>query len=247
MEINRYEGLEKNLNFKFKDPKLLDLAFVHKSYVNEHRDKKKENNERLEFLGDAVLELVVTEYLYKNFPTRGEGVMTNWRSALVKGKHLAEIAVKLDLGFFLYLSRGEERSGGRKKNYILANTLEALIGAIYLDQGYKVSHEFIDNMILAQLGSILEQGLHIDSKSRLQEIAQDQLGFTPAYEMLEAQGPDHEKEFVMGAYINGELIGRGSGSSKQKAEQSAAESALKAKNWENVIVHDPGQDPMSNV
>ena len=116
-----------------------------------------------------------------------------------------------------------------------------------MDQGYKVSHEFIDNMILAQLGSILEQGLHIDSKSRLQEIAQDQLGFTPAYEMLEAQGPDHEKEFVMGAYINGELIGRGSGSSKQKAEQSAAESALKAKNWENVIVHDPGQDPMSNV
>ncbi|MBU1954339.1 ribonuclease III [Patescibacteria group bacterium] len=247
MAINRYEELEKKIGFEFKNPQLLDLAFVHKSYVNEHRDRKNEHNERLEFLGDAVLELVVTEYLYKNFPTRGEGVLTNWRSALVKGKHLAEIAEKLDLGLYLYLSRGEERSGGRKKNYILANTLESLIGAIYLDQGYKVSHKFIDDMILAQLSSILEQGLHIDAKSRFQEIAQDLLGFTPAYELIEEQGPDHDKQFVMGAYIDGELIGRGSGSSKQNAEQAAAQDALKAKKWENVVVHDPSHDPTSNV
>ena len=172
MLASRYKNLEEKINLEFKDKKLLDLAFVHKSYLNEHRDLKSEHNERLEFLGDAVLELVVTEYLYKKYPGEEEGVITNWRSALVKGKHLAEISVELDLGLFLYLSRGEERSGGRKKNYILANTLEALIGAIYLDLGYAKSHQFIDQFILTRLDVILEQGDHIDSKSRFQEIAQ---------------------------------------------------------------------------
>lgn len=244
MAVNRYAELEKKISIKFKDRKILDVAFVHASYVNEHRDKKKEHNERLEFLGDAVLELVVTEYLYKNFPQKGEGVLTNWRSALVKGKHLAEIAEKLDLGLYLYLSRGEERSGGRKKNYILANTLESLIGAIYLDQGYKVAHEFIDNMILAQLSSILEQGLHIDAKSRFQEISQEVLGITPKYNLESEEGPDHDKVFTMGAYLEDELVATGSGSSKQKAEQSAAEAALKEKQWENIQLetHEPKLD-----
>ncbi|HMR01224.1 MAG TPA: ribonuclease III [Candidatus Gracilibacteria bacterium] len=232
--MNRYQDLEKKINITFKDAELLDTAFVHASYVNEHKDKKSQHNERLEFLGDAVLELVVTEFLYKNFPSKGEGVLTNWRAALVKGKHLAEIAESLELGVYLYLSRGEERSGGRKKKYILANTLEALIGAIYLDQGYKIAHEFIDNMILAKLSSILEKGLHIDAKSRFQEISQEMLGITPKYDVMRESGPDHDKKFIMGAYLNGELIAEGEGSSKQKAEQSAAEAALKAKNWEDI-------------
>jgi len=232
--INRYENLEKIIGILFTNRALLDTAFVHKSYVNEHKDRKNDHNERLEFLGDAVLELVVTEYLYKNYPSKGEGILTNWRSALVKGKHLAEIAHKLDLGLYLYLSRGEERSGGRKKNYILANTLEALIGAIYLDKDYQVAHTFIGEFILKQLGSILEQGLHIDAKSRFQEICQEVLGFTPEYKLISDEGPDHSKNFIMGAYIGEELIAEGNGSSKQKAEQEAATAALKAKDWEHM-------------
>lgn len=231
--INRYTGLEKKIQINFKDLSLLDTVFVHKSYMNEHKDKKKENNERLEFLGDAVLELVVTEFLYKNYTSKGEGVLTNWRAALVKGKHLAEISIKLDLGVYLYLSRGEERSGGRKKNYILANTLEALIGAIYLDQGYPPSHAFINGFIIKQLNSILEQGLHIDAKSRFQEIAQEVLGITPEYRVIRDEGPDHDKIFTMGAYISGELISEGNGSSKQKAEQEAAFEGLRNKQWED--------------
>jgi ribonuclease-3 len=240
MVVNRYTDLEKKLNIQFKNIDLLDAAFVHKSYMNEHKDKKREHNERLEFLGDAVLELVVTEFLYKNYPGKGEGVLTNWRSALVKGKHLAEISQKLDLGLYLYLSRGEERSGGRKKNYILANTLEALIGAIYLDTDYKTAHNFIHDHILKQLGSILELGLHIDAKSRFQEIAQEEVGVTPEYKLLKDDGPDHNKNFVMGAYINGELIAEGTGSSKQKAEQEAATQALKTKGWENYELETKG-------
>ncbi len=233
--FNRYAELEKKINVEWIDRKLLDLAFVHKSYVNEHKDKKTMHNERLEFLGDAVLELVVTEYLYKNYPGEEEGVLTNWRSALVKGKHLAEISLELGLGVYLYLSRGEERSGGRKKNYILANTLEALIGAIYLDKGYGKAHEFINGFILNRLGAILEKGLHIDAKSRFQEISQERLGVTPEYRLIKEEGPDHNKSFTMGAYIKEEYVAEGSGSSKQKAEQEAATEALKQKGWEKEL------------
>ena len=229
--MNRYSELEKNIGIEFTDKKMLDMAFIHKSYVNEHKDKKMEYNERLEFLGDAVLELVVTDFLYKTFPEQKEGVMTNWRSALVQGKHLAEIAIELNLGVYLYLSRGEEHSGGRKKNYILANTLEALIGAIYLDKGYETAHHFIHEFILKRLEDILAKGLHIDAKSRFQELSQDLLGITPEYRVLKEEGPDHNKSFTMGAYIGDELIGEGQGSSKQKAEQEAAQAALKKKNW----------------
>lgn len=233
MEINRYAELEKKIKMTFTNRMILDMAFVHKSYVNEHRDKKREHNERLEFLGDAVLELVVTEYLYKNYPDKEEGVLTNWRSALVKGKHLAEISQKLDLGLYLYLSRGEERSGGRKKNYILANVLEALIGAIYLDKDYKAAHSFIDEFILKKLEIILEKGLHIDAKSHFQEVAQELLGLTPEYKLIKEEGPDHNKAFTMGAYLGNECVAEGIGSSKQKAEQEAANAALKVKQWEN--------------
>ncbi len=231
--INRYAELEKKLSITFSDLNLIDTAFVHKSYMNEHDDLKSQHNERLEFLGDAVLELVVTEYLYKKYPEEEEGVLTNWRSALVKGKHLAEIAAELDLGLYLYLSRGEERSGGRKKNYILANTLEALIGAIYLDQDYKMAHTFIDSFILKRLDEILKKGLHIDAKSRFQEIAQEALGITPEYRLMKEEGPDHNKAFIMGAYIGEEFIAEGTGSSKQKAEQEAASAGLKKKEWTN--------------
>jgi ribonuclease-3 len=237
--INRYEALEQKINISFYSKELLDTAFVHKSYVNEHRDIKGEHNERLEFLGDAVLELVVTDFLYRNYPKKGEGILTNWRSALVKGKHLAEIAQKLDLGVYLYLSRGEERSGGRKKNYILANTLEALIGAIYLDRDYEAARSFVDAFILKQLGAILEQGLHIDAKSRFQEICQDQLGITPEYRLMREEGPDHNKVFTMGAFIGEEFVAEGGGSSKQNAEQQAATAALKVKNWEEYQVEMP--------
>jgi ribonuclease III len=233
METNRYSTLEERIGIKFTDRQIADTAFVHASYVNEHKDKKRAHNERLEFLGDAVLELVVTDYLYKNYPQEGEGVLTNWRAALVKGKHLAEISAELDLGVYLYLSRGEERSGGRKKNYILANTLEALIGAIYLDQGYESAHGFINTFILERLGDILEKGLHIDAKSRFQEIAQEVLGVTPEYRLVKEEGPDHDKVFTMGAYVGEEFIASGTGSSKQKAEQSAATEGLKVKKWEN--------------
>lgn len=230
---NRYAKLEKKIKVTFNDPKLVDTAFVHKSYMNEHGELKAQHNERLEFLGDAVLELVVTEYLYKKYPKEEEGVLTNWRSALVKGKHLAEIASELDLGLYLYLSRGEERSGGRKKNYILANTLEALIGAIYLDQDYKVSHSFIDSFILKRLEEILKKGLHIDAKSHFQEISQEVTGHTPEYRLVKDEGPDHNKIFVMGAYIGDEFVAEGSGSSKQKAEQEAAAAGIKKKQWED--------------
>jgi len=233
MKVNRYEQLEKQLGIEFIDKNLLDLAFVHKSFMNEYRDKK-ESNERLEFLGDAVLELAVTEFLYKTYPTKAEGDLTNWRSAVVKGKNLAQIANELSLGTYLYLSRGEEKSGGRKKNYILANTLEALIGAIYLDQGYDIIHEFIFKNILENLEEILEAGLHIDAKSHFQELAQEKVGITPDYKFIREFGPDHAKRFTMGVFINEKKIADGEGSSKQKAEEDAAKNALAIINWEKI-------------
>lgn len=229
--LNRYDSLEKKIGIKFRDRKLLDLAFVHKSYLNEHRDDPRGDNERLEFLGDAVLELVTTEYLYQAFPKNPEGELTAFRSALVKGKHLAEVAKRLELGQYLYVSRGEEKSGGREKNYILANSVEALIGALYLDRGFKVSHKFIDQYILQNLGEILTKGLHIDAKSQFQEFAQEKLSITPLYRLLSAIGPDHNRIFTMGAFLGEELVAQGQGSSKQKAEQEAALLALRAKGW----------------
>jgi len=233
MKVNRYEKLEKQLGLEFKDKNLLDLAFVHKSFMNEYRDKN-ESNERLEFLGDAVLELAVTEFLYKTYPHKAEGDLTNWRSAVVKGKNLAQIANELSLGTYLYLSRGEEKSGGRKKNYILANTLEALIGAIYLDQGYKIIHDFIFKNILEKLEDILEAGLHIDAKSHFQELAQEKVGITPEYKFIKEWGPDHSKIFMMGVFIGEKKIAEGEGSSKQKAEEDAARVALLNINWDKL-------------
>ena len=225
-----YKKLEKQIGIIFKDYNLLKTAFIHRSYINEHKNNNLEHNERLEFLGDAVLELVVTEHLYSNYPNP-EGDLTNWRSALVKGEMLAKIASKLSLGEYLFLSRGEENSGGRKKDYLLANVFEALIGVIYLELGYKKVKKFIEKFLLVHLENILETGAHIDAKSHLQEIAQDKVGVTPNYQLLHEEGPDHNKIFTMGAYIGERNVGKGKGSSKQMAEQMAAEDALKRLKW----------------
>lgn len=230
--MKNYKSLEKKIDIHFKNIDLLDKAFVHRSYVNEHRKENIEDNERMEFLGDAVLELAATKHLFEKCPNEDEGKMTTFRSALVKGKHLAEIAQNLELGKYLYLSNGEEKSGGREKKYILANVLEALIGAIYLEHGYNTAEKFIEKFILTRLDEIISGGGHIDAKSKFQETAQEKEDFTPYYEVIEEYGPDHDKHFVMGAYINDILIAKGTGSSKQKAEEEAAKNALKAKKWE---------------
>jgi len=224
------EDLQKQIGYKTRDKGLYDLAFVHRSFVNESKDVN-EHNERLEFLGDAVLELVSTTYLYDNFPDKLEGELTSWRAALVRKENLAAVAKELDFGSLLKLSRGEEKTGGRDKDYILANTLEAFIGALYLDQGYEKAKDFIDRHVLSRLDDILAAGLHIDAKSQLQEMAQEELGVTPVYELLADEGPDHDKTFLMGVKIGDDLAGQGKGSSKQAAEEEAARDALKKKSW----------------
>jgi len=226
-----FKDLEKSIDIKFKDEKIYIDAFTHRSYTNEHRTPGVVDNERLEFLGDAVLELVSTKHLYNNYPDQDEGKMTSFRSALVKGQHLAEVAVNLNLGKYLRLSHGEERSGGREKGYILANALEAMIGAIYLDRGYPFAEKFIQQNILSHLDGIINRGLHIDSKSKFQELSQEKLQVTPVYKIIAEEGPDHDKKFTMGAYINDELVATGEGSSKQKAEDQAAHNALIKKGW----------------
>lgn len=220
-----FSKLENKIGIRFRDKNLLKQAFVHRSYLNENPKFNLDHNERLEFLGDAVLELVTTEYLYKNYPNP-EGELTNWRSALVKREMLSKIAKGLYFENFLYLSRGECKSKGRARDLILANTLESLIGAIYLDRGLERAQSFIEHNLITHLPSILENKLYLDPKSKFQEIAQEKTGVTPTYKVLKEWGPDHEKEFSMGVYIDKKLVGKGSGPSKQIAEQSAAADAL---------------------
>jgi ribonuclease III len=229
--MQKYKKLEAKIGVKFKSEALVTKGFTHKSYVNEHKSEKIEDNERLEFLGDAVLELVATKHLFEKYPTQSEGDMTSYRSALVKGKHLAEVGLELGLGEYLRLSNGEEKSGGRTKKYILANVVEAVIGVIYLEHGYEVVEKFIEKFILEKLDEIIEKGLHIDAKSNFQELAQEIEKTTPHYEVLEEEGEDHNKKYTMGAFIGEELVAKGTGSSKQKAESDAAKNALKAKEW----------------
>lgn len=217
---------EKKIGVKFKDKNLLQTVFVHRSYLNENKDYRLPHNERLEFLGDAVLELAVTEYLYKNYDNP-EGEMTNWRAALVRGDTLYEVANELAMGNFMLLSRGEVRTGGRERKMILANAFEALIGAIYLDQGMKASKKFVADKIIVYLDEIIKKGLHIDAKSSLQELSQEQIGVTPTYEVLSESGPDHAKEFEIGVHIGEKLMGKGKGISKQEAQQNAAQEGLK--------------------
>ena len=220
------DEFEKTLKIKFKDSALLQTSLVHRSYLNEHRDFPLPQNERLEFLGDAVLELVVTDYLYSHYPNP-EGELTNFRSALVNHRILSQIAQRLGMGDYILLSRGEAKDTGRARQVILANAIEALIGAIYLDQGYTVAKEFIDREILTELPKILAEGAYLDPKSQLQEYIQEKEGVTPIYQVLSESGPDHAKLFEVGVFINDKMIGQGNGHSKQDAEVSAAQEALK--------------------
>ena len=226
-----FKELQKKLNIKFKNSNLLKQAFVHRSYLNENPAFELNHNERLEFLGDAVLELVVTEYLYKNYPDLAEGEMTSLRAALVNSQMLAQIADHLGFNDFLFLSKGEAKETGRGRQYILANTFEAFTGAYYLDRGYQAAAEFINKNLLPGLKNIIDKKLWRDHKSLFQETAQERVGITPNYEVLSESGPDHDKNFEVGVYLGKELVAQGEGASKNEAQQKAAENALKLKNW----------------
>ncbi len=217
---------KETFGFMFKEPMTLVTAFTHRSYVNEHKKSTQIHNERLEFLGDAVLELVVTEFLYSKY-SEPEGILTNWRSALVRTESIGAAAGRLNFESMIRLSRGEKRGSDRAKQQILANSFEAVIGAIYVDQGYEVAKKFISDNIISTLPQILETGSWRDPKSYLQEVAQEKESHTPNYKVLSEDGPDHDKVFTLGVFIGGQLRGSGSGSSKQAAQQKAAEEALK--------------------
>lgn len=228
--------LAKELKLEFKDVSLFENAFVHRSYLNENPGFKLSNNERLEFLGDAVLELAVTEYLYENFPNP-EGDLTAFRSALVKGQSLSRIAKELEILDCLYLSYGERTGSTKSHGLILANCFEAIIGAIYLDQGFKKAKEFVrDYVVKPNLDQIIEGKLYIDSKSEFQEKVQEKFKVTPIYKVTEETGPDHNKEFVSGVYIGEDMITTGSGASKNASEQEAARNALEK------LFRDQGKD-----
>lgn len=230
MSHEKLNELEQKIGFVFKNKDLLLTALTHRSYLNENPSWRLDHNERLEFLGDAVLELVVTEYLYRNYPNP-EGEMTNWRAALVNANILSKITGEFDLNDYILLSRGEAKDTGRARQYILANAIEALIGAIYLDQGYEPCEKFIKKFILKELSMIIEKRLYRDAKSLFQEMAQDKVGITPTYEVLDEWGPDHARNFKVGVFLEKELIGQGQGPSKQEAQQQAAEDALSKKGW----------------
>lgn len=222
---------EKIIGIEFRDKNLLQQSLTHRSYINENRSSKNGHNERLEFLGDAVLELVITDYLFKKYPNKNEGDLTSIRSALVNAQTCADVAQKIDINDYLLLSRGEAKDVGRARQYILANALEAVIGAVYLDQGYKGAEEFILRFITPITQKIIDEELWIDAKSKFQEKTQDEVGITPTYKTLKEAGPDHDKKFTVGVFIGNEKIAEGEGDSKQDAEQSAARSALKKKGW----------------
>jgi ribonuclease III len=226
-----FTKFEETAGFAFKNKSLLKQAFTHRSYINENRSSGLEHNERLEFLGDAVLELVITDYLYTRFENMNEGELTSLRSALVNADTCSIVAQKLGANDFLLLSKGESKDTGRARQYILANTLEAIIGAIYMDQGYDAAKDFILRHITPLTEDIIEKGTWIDAKSLFQEKAQEHEGITPQYKTIRESGPDHDKKFTVGVYLGKEVVGEGDGKSKQDAEQEAARSALLKKEW----------------
>ena len=231
LPMKDFSRLEKELNFSFRNRDLLIQAFCHRSYLNENPDFYLSHNERLEFLGDAVLELVVTEYLYQKYPQKPEGELTAWRAALVNAKMLSKVAKTLGFNDFLLLSKGEAKESGKARDYILANTFEAFIGALYLDQGMAKVKEFTKSCLIKELPEIIEKGLFKDAKSRFQEEAQERVGITPSYQVIKEWGPDHAKHFIVGVFLGKEKIAEGEGSSKQEAEENAARNALEIKSW----------------
>jgi len=226
LDISKYkEFAEQVLGVTFKHPENLVTAFTHRSYINEHKKTAMEHNERLEFLGDAVLELVVTAYLYTHY-SEAEGILTNWRSALVRTESISAAASTQGFEPLLRLSRGEKRGSERAREQILANCYEAVIGSLYLDQGYEAAEKFIQKSLMVTFDTILQTGSWMDPKSRLQEIVQSREGFTPVYKVLKEDGPDHDKIFTIGVFVENKLKGEGTGPSKQAAQVQAAESAL---------------------
>lgn len=226
-----FSKFEKKVSVSFKDKNLLKQAFIHRSYLNENPKVGIHHNERLEFLGDAVLELITTNYLYKNYPDKNEGDLTSYRAALVNAVTLSMVAEKLGMNEFLLLSKGESKDTGKARQDILANTFESFLGALYLDQGYEKSNNFVEEFLFPEMKEILEKGSWRDAKSVFQEKAQEHFGITPVYKVLSESGPDHDKRFTVGVFLSKELIVDGSGKSKQEAEQKAAEGALKKKGW----------------
>lgn len=227
-----FSKFEELINVKFKNIDFLRQAVVHRSYLNEHPDFHLPHNERVEFLGDAVLEIIVTEYLYLNYPETPEGDLTNWRASLVNSKMLARVAEEINLEKYLYLSKGESKDTNSKaRQYIIANAVEALIGGIYLDQGIEKASEFVHRYMLSKLDDILENKLYLDPKSKFQELAQEKVKITPHYKVLGESGPDHDKIFEVGLYLGEDLVSKGKGSSKQEAQVDAAAKGIKKKKW----------------
>lgn len=228
------DALEKILDVKFIDRGLLLSAITHRSYLNEHRDAQQDHNERLEFLGDAVLELVVTDFLFRQYQDKPEGELTAIRAALVNTASLCDASEKLGVNKFLLMSKGEAKDEGRARQYILANVFEAFIGAMYLDQGYEASKTFVATHLFPKTDEIVRKRLWQDAKSRFQELSQEYASVTPTYQLLGQEGPDHDRIFTIGVYLRHELVAEGKGRSKQEAEQEAAERAVTAKGWDEV-------------
>ena len=226
-----FSNFEKKTKVIFKDKNLLQQAFIHRSYINENPVTRLSHNERLEFLGDAVLELIVTDFLYKKYPNYTEGELTSLRSALVNAVIISEVATGIGMNDYLLLSKGEAKDNGKARQYILANTYEAYIGAMYLDQGIEVVDKFLQKYLLPKTEEIVSKKLWRDAKSLVQEKAQEFVNVTPAYKVLHESGPDHDKHFTVGILFGSVLVAEGRGKSKQEAEQKAAEAALKVKNW----------------
>lgn len=230
--MEKFKKFEDKIGVTFRDKKVLREAFTHRSYINEVREKGLSHNERLEFLGDAVVELSVTDFLYKKYPQSTEGDLTSYRAALVNAVTLGDLAIALGMEEYLLLSRGEAKDKGTKaRQIILANAFEALVGAIYLDQGYAGADTFLMEHLLGKTEEIVKKELWRDAKSFFQEQAQEHVGVTPSYKVTREQGPDHDKDFVVGVYLGKELVAEGVGKSKQEAEQNAAAEGLKAKGW----------------
>jgi len=229
--MTNFTNFEKKTKIIFKDKDLLKQAFIHRSYINENPSKGLAHNERLEFLGDAVLELIVTDFLYKKYPNYTEGELTAVRSALVNAVIISSVAEDIGMNEYLLLSKGEAKDNGKARQYILANTYEAYVGAVYMDQGYDVADKFVAKTLLPKTEEIVNKKLWRDAKSLVQEKAQEFVNVTPAYRVLSEAGPDHDKHFTVGIYFGKDLIAEGKGKSKQEAEQKAAEAALKVKNW----------------
>src|ERR1035437_4551795 len=229
--MNQFSDFEKKTKIVFKDKNLLKQAFIHRSYINENPSATISHNERLEFLGDAVIELIVTDFLYKKYPQFTEGELTAVRSALVNAVIISEIASGIGMNDFLLLSKGESKDMGKARQYILANTYEAYVGAVVMDAGYKMADKFVTASLLPHTEEIVAKKLWRDAKSLIQEKAQEFVSATPAYKVLHESGPDHDKHFTVGVFFGADLIAEGKGKSKQEAEQKAAEAALKVKHW----------------